>query len=129
VLAAAYEQKGMYDTAIAEYKKGILQGSGASQLPLAGLGHVLAISGKKDEARVVLDQLKAQATKEYVPANNMALIYAGLGDKDQAFVWLEKAYDERAFALALGLKKDPRWDNLRSDPRYVELLRRMGLHQ
>jgi len=127
-LAAAYEQKGMYDKATAEFKDLTFKGS-EWRMGLAMLGHIYAVSGKKDEALAVLNQLKDGSSQEYVPANSIALVYAGLGDKDQAFAWLEKAYEERAFAISQGLKRDPRWDNLRSDPRYADLLRRIGLPQ
>jgi len=61
-----------------------------------------------------------------VTADGIALIYAGLGEKDQAFAWLEKGYEERSFQMQW-LTVEPRWDSLRSDPRFADLLRRMGL--
>jgi hypothetical protein len=91
-------------------------------------GHVYAVTGKRSEARMVLDELKQLSTQEYVPATSMALIYAGLGEKDQAFAWLDKGYEERAFQMQ-SIKLEPRWDNLRSDPRFQDLLRRIGLRQ
>ena len=93
-----------------------------------GLGHVYAVTGKKSEARTLLDELKQLSAQEYVPATSIALIYAGLGEKDQAFAWLEKGYEEHAFQLQW-LKVEPRWDSLRSDPRFADLLRRIGLPQ
>jgi hypothetical protein len=63
-----------------------------------------------------------------VSAFSFAVIYLGLGEKDQAFAWLEKAYEERSFLLAY-LKVDPIWDPLRSDPRFADLVRRIGLPQ
>ncbi|HVS82217.1 MAG TPA: protein kinase [Pyrinomonadaceae bacterium] len=126
-LPAAYEQKGMYDEAIAGFKKGIaLRGGTEWSFSMSGLGHVYAVSGKKAEARAVLDELKQMSRQEYVPADGIALIYAGLGEKDQAFTWLEKAYEEHAFKMAW-LKVEPQWDSLRSDPRFADLLRRVGL--
>jgi tetratricopeptide (TPR) repeat protein len=128
-LPAAYEQKGMYEEAIASFQKAIPMTRGhAKSLVLAGLGHVYAVSGKKVEARKLLNELERLARQEYVPAVAIALIYAGLGEKDQAFAWLEKAYEERAFEMTW-LKSEPRWDSLRSDPRFADLLRRMGLEQ
>jgi tetratricopeptide (TPR) repeat protein len=128
-LPAAYEQKGMYDDAIAKFQKAIpLTRGHAKSLVLAGLGHVYAVSGKRVEARKELNELERLARQEYVPAVAIALIYAGLGEKDQAFTWLDKAYEERAFELTW-LKVEPRWDSLRSDPRFADLLRRMGLQQ
>jgi tetratricopeptide (TPR) repeat protein len=126
-LPAAYEQKGMYSEAIAEFKKAIpLTRKSEWTLSKAGLGHVYAVTGKKSEARTVLDELKRASEQKYVPANSIALIYAGLGEKDQAFAWLDKAYEQRAFQMQW-IKIDPRWDSLRSDPRFQDLLRRLGL--
>jgi Flp pilus assembly protein TadD len=119
----------MYDQAIAGFKKlTMLKGDTEWSNSMAGLGHVYAVSGKKAEARAVLDELKQRSRKEYVPADNIALVYAGLGEKDQAFTWLEKAYEEHAFKMAW-LKVEPYWDSLRSDPRFSDLLRRVGLPQ
>jgi TolB-like protein/Tfp pilus assembly protein PilF len=126
-LPAAYEQKGMYDKAIAEFKKAApLQGGGESSFSTSGLGHVYGVSGKKAETRAVLDELKLLSRHEYVPAPHIALVYAGLGEKDQAFAWLEEGYKERSFQMQ-ALKLEPRWDSLRSDPRFANLLRRVGL--
>jgi serine/threonine-protein kinase len=128
-LPAAYEQKGMYDQAIVGFKKGVaLRGGTEWSFSKSGLGHVYGVSGKKAEARAVLDELKQASRQEYVPADSIALVYAGLGEKDQAFTWLEKAYEEHAFKMAW-LKVDPQWDSLRSDPRFADLLRRVGLPQ
>jgi serine/threonine-protein kinase len=128
-LPAAYEQKGMYDQAIVGFKKGVvLRGGTEWSFSMSGLGHVYGVSGKKAEALAVLDQLKQTSRQEYVPADSIALVYAGLGEKDQAFTWLEKAYDEHAFKMAW-LKVDPQWDSLRSDPRFADLVRRVGLSQ
>jgi TolB-like protein/DNA-binding winged helix-turn-helix (wHTH) protein/Flp pilus assembly protein TadD len=128
-LPAAYEQKRMYGEAIAEFKNAIpLKGGGEPSLSKAGLGHVYAVSGKKSEARTVLDELKQLSGREYVPAPSIALIYAGLGEKDHAFAWLDKGYEERSFQMQW-IKIEPRWDSLRSDPRFQDLMRRVGLPQ
>ncbi len=63
-----------------------------------------------------------------MPPTSIALVYAGLGEKDEAFAWLEKAYEERSFQLQW-LNVEPRWDSLRSDPRFADLIRRIGLPQ
>ena len=129
LLPAAYEQKGQYSEAVAEFKKAIpLTGGSEWTLSKAGLGHVYALTGKKSEARTLLDELKQLSAQEYVPAPSIALIYAGLGEKDQAFVWLDKGYEQRAFQMQWNAI-DARWDSLRSDPRFEDLLRRMGLPQ
>jgi Flp pilus assembly protein TadD len=127
LLPAAYEQKGLNSQAVAEFKKSIpLIAASESTLSKAGLGHVYGVTGRKNEARAVLTELKQTSEKEYLPATSIALVYAGLGEKDQAFVWLEKAYEQRAFHLQW-IKLEPRWDSLRSDPRFEDLVRRIGL--
>ncbi len=128
-LPAAYEQKGMFDEAIAEFKKAIpLTGGSEWTLSKAGLGHVYAVTGKRREARKQLEELKQLSEREYVPGNSIALIYAGLGEKDQAFVWLEKAYEQHAFQMQW-IKIEPRWDSVRSDPRFENLMGRINLPQ
>jgi tetratricopeptide (TPR) repeat protein len=128
-LPAAYEQKVMYGEAIAAFKKAMpLKGGSEWPLSMAGLGHVYALSGKKAEARAVLDELNLISRQQYVPANCMALVYAGLSEQDQAFAWLEKAYEEHSFQMQW-LKLEPRWDSLRSDPLFANLVRQIGLPQ
>ena len=90
------------------------------------LGHVYAVSGRRDKALKVLRELKERSKREYVSAFYFVLIYLGLHEKDQMFEWLEKAYQERSTYL-IWLKVDPIFDGLRSDPRFKELVRRMGL--
>jgi predicted Zn-dependent protease len=84
------------------------------------------VSGKREEAQKVIDHLKELSVHEYVAPYNFAVIYAGLGDKDEAFVWLNRAYQERSYLLTY-LTVDERLDNLHSDPRFDELRRRVGL--
>src|SRR5207302_4834282 len=90
------------------------------------LGDIYAIIGRQAEARRVLAELKELAKHEYVQASDIASIYASLGEKDEAFAWLDKAYDERDVGLLL-LKSDAGWDKLRSDARFERLLKRMKL--
>jgi hypothetical protein len=85
------------------------------------------LSAKKAEAQKVLDHLKELSAHSYVAPYNVAVIYAGLGEKDQTFVWLNQAYKERSYLLAVYLTTDARLDNLRSDPRFADLRRRIGL--
>jgi len=120
----AYEQKGMYREAIDEFQKG-LKVSG-SPLMLALLGHAYAASGQKAEAKRVLDELDELQGQRYVSSYTVGAIYAGLGDRDQAFKWLEKAYDERDVWL-MNLKVDPVFAKIRSDKRFQDLLTRSGL--
>ena len=128
-LPAAYEQKRMYDQAITGFQKGTnLKGSREWYFSLSGLAHVYAVSGNKGEAQKLLSEMKDLSVRQYVPADRIALIYAGLSDKDEAFAWLEKGYDERSFNMTW-LKVEPRWDSLRSDPRFADLVRRLGLPQ
>jgi DNA-binding winged helix-turn-helix (wHTH) protein/TolB-like protein/Tfp pilus assembly protein PilF len=129
-LGLAYEQKGMYPQAIAEFQKGVkLSGS---PLMLALLGHAYAASGKTAEARRVLIDLRdlaemqVEANKRYVSPYTVAAIYTALGEKDQAFKWLERAYEERDVWL-MNLKVDPVFAKLRSDKRFQDLLTRAGL--
>lgn len=123
-LGLAYEQKGIYPQAIDEFQKGVkLSGS---PLMLALLGHAYAASGKTAEARKVLTDLHDLETRRYVSPYTVAAIYAGLGEKDQAFKWLERAYEERDVWL-MNLKVDPVFAKLRSDRRFQDLLTRAGL--
>jgi tetratricopeptide (TPR) repeat protein len=124
-LIPAYEQKGMFEEAIKELEKAIeLSGGSASMTAL--LGHVYAVSGQRDRALKILKELKEKSAREYVPSFYFVLIYLGLDEKDQAFEWLERAYSERSTHL-VWLKVDPIFDSLRSDLRFTELIRRMGL--
>jgi DNA-binding winged helix-turn-helix (wHTH) protein/TolB-like protein len=129
-LGLAYEQKGMYPQAIAEFQKGVkLSGS---PLVLALLGHAYAVSGKTKEARQVLADLHDLSesqnadSRRYVSPYTVAAIYAGLGDKEQTFKWLEQANQERDVWL-MNLKVDPVFARLRSDKRFQDLLTRAGL--
>ena len=124
-LALVYEQKGMYEEAIAESKKA-LNLFVDSPWVLGGLGHIYAVSGQREKAHQVLDELKERSKQRYVSPFDVALIYAGLEENDEALVWLEKAYEERNQWLSW-LKVEPRLDNLRSDPRFINLVRRVGL--
>jgi hypothetical protein len=94
---------------------------------LALLGHAAAASGKREEALRTLDELKEISKQRYVPAYGFALVYAALDEKDQAFEWLEKSNSDQEAKIVNFLKIDPLLDNLRSDPRYKDLLRRVGL--
>jgi len=125
VLGQAYAGKGMYREALSELEKyaALTQ---RTPMALSSLGNVLARSGERSRALQVLAELKEISKQKYVYSATFARIYAGLGDKDQAFAWLEKAYEEHSTAL-YWIKVDPSWDPLRSDPRFNDLLRRMGL--
>jgi serine/threonine-protein kinase len=124
LLALAYEQKGMFEQAIAEISTARQLDSNAYNT--ASLGHIYAAAGKRIEAQRVLDELRELAKRQHVSAFNMALVYSGLGDKDQALAWMQKSYDVRDEDL-LVVKVYPRFDYLRSDSRFTDLLRRMKL--
>ena len=126
-LGMAYEQKKMYEAAVAEFQKA-RELFEDEPIGLAALGHGYAVAGRAPEARKVLEELHPLRKRgRYVSAYYIATIYAGLGEKDQAWAWLEKSYEERASWLSNQFKFDPRFDSLRADPRYHDLLRRMRL--
>jgi hypothetical protein len=89
------------------------------------LGYAYAVSGRNSEALRMLTELDQLAACRYVSPYFRALIYAGLGEKTQAFAWLDKAYEERNEWL-VWLKVDPKLDSLRADPRFADLLHRVG---
>jgi serine/threonine-protein kinase len=124
-LGLAYEQKGMFEEAIAEFQKAITL-SGGNTGSVAALGRAYALAGNRVEAQKVADDLTERSKREYIPPHSMALLYAGLGEPDQAFAWLEEAYEARSGSLSY-LKVDPALDSLRSDPRFQDLLQRVGL--
>lgn len=126
-LGNVYLHKGMREQAIAAYQKSIPL-SGDSPDEPASLAYAYAISGKTHEARQILAELQQRSKRSYVAPTMIAFVYAGLGDRDQAFAWLDTAYEERDFLLVL-LKVDPMFDRLRSDPRFATLMRRVGLPQ
>jgi serine/threonine-protein kinase len=128
----AYEQKHMYPEAIAAFQKAIDLSKSAEVEEgkpemLACLGHAYAIAGKQSEARATIEKLmKVAGPKTYISSYGVSLIYVALGDKDSAFQWLERAYQERDENF-IHLKVDPRLDPLRSDARFQELIRRINL--
>jgi eukaryotic-like serine/threonine-protein kinase len=125
-LAVGYEGLGQQLDAIPEYQKAVELSQGDTD-PMAGLAHVYAATGRRAEAEKILHELRRQSKTSYVSPYEIATIYAGLGDKDRAFEFLEQAYQERSSDLPFFLKFDLRIDNLRSDPRFHDLVRRVGL--
>jgi TolB-like protein/Tfp pilus assembly protein PilF len=120
-----YTEKRMYAEAIEEYQKRLAAG-GAQSAPLAGLAITRALSGRPDEARKLLGELEEQYNQNGAAACDVALVYAYLGDKDTAFGWLDKAYDQHDSGLSR-IKADPFYDLLRGDARFKDLLGRVGL--
>ena len=124
-LSSIYAEKGMYAEAIAEAEEA--KKFSESNYPLALKGYALARWGKVDEARAVLGELDdLRATTTYVPYYYSALINNGLGESEKAIAFLERAFQQHD-SMMVFLKVEPKWDNLRSDPRFVELLEKMDL--
>ena len=123
-LGLALQRKKQFPEAIAALEKARALDNNPS---VSGyLGFAYAAAGKRAEAQRVLDELKELSKKQYVPAYSIAIIYAGLNDKDQAFEWLNKAYTDRSFYIAL-LNFESTLDNLRPDARFKQLLERANL--
>jgi serine/threonine-protein kinase len=124
-LALALAQKGAYAEAIAESEKAV-ERSKVSAVVKAEYGSTLALAGKRAEAERIIEELKQNLSQGYLSPYHIATIYACLGDKDDAFEWLKKTVDEQGDFLIYA-KVDPKLTNLHADPRYAELLRRIGL--
>jgi TolB-like protein/Tfp pilus assembly protein PilF len=127
-LAMAYAEMGRPEEAIAELKKFEAAGKGWPTF-LAEFGYYYAVSGKKTKALDVLQQLQERAPREYIDPALLVNIYIGLGEKEEAFTWLEKAYEARSCMWMPWLKVEPRFDRLRSDPRFTALLQKMNLEK
>ncbi len=124
-LGETYAAKGMYKEALPYFLRfAELNRRNAHSVSL--LGYAYGCLNDRSHAFRALDELQRLSNGEYVSPADVALVYVGLGDKDRAFEWLHKAYNEHAFTLAF-LKLTPRWDPLRSDPRFDALLRQIGL--
>ena len=125
IMGMAYLWKGMHEQAIVALQKSIPL-SGQSLDEPASLGVAYALSGKSSEARKIMEDLKQQSKSKYLSPCAIAFLHAALGEKDQAFALLEKGFHERDSVLVL-IKVEPEFDLLRSDPRFADLLRRVGL--
>jgi predicted Zn-dependent protease len=112
--------------AIAEYQRAVEMSHG-DQDPVAALAHAYAVTGKRAEAEQTLRDLERKSKDDYVSPYMIATIYAGLGDSDRDFQFLERAFRERSLDIVWQIKADLRIDNLRSDPRFQNLLRGVGL--
>jgi tetratricopeptide (TPR) repeat protein len=123
-LSRVYIEKKMYAEAVTEAAKA-RDVSGGNSEATAHVIYALAKAGKQKEARATLDELKKRASERYVPPYAFALSYNGLGETDQAIAWLEKGLHERDLKMNL-LVVDPKWNNLRSDHRFQDVLRRAG---
>ena len=127
LLGTAYLSKGMHREGLLTLEKysALTQRSPSA---LALLGYSYARSGGRNQALRIIEELKADSKQRFVSAYFFALVYAGLEDRDQAFLWLEKAYEERFFRLAY-FKQESLWGPLRSDPRFADIVRRIGIPQ
>jgi eukaryotic-like serine/threonine-protein kinase len=123
VLGLVYELQGHYDEAVTELRSSMAFGGRDVR---ALIGHVYAVSGRQDDARKILVELKGEATRTYVSPYLIAGVHAGLGEKDQALVWLERASGEQDIGIR-ALNRDPAFDRLHSDPKFIDLLRRLRL--
>ncbi len=124
-LGWAYIYEGKYDQGVEEIRQSIaLYGEDPSLSP--EIAYIYGITGRKGEAQKILNRLLSASKKVPIAAHHFALIYAGMGEKDQAFAWLEKAYEQHSPMMAwLGV--DQRFDSLRGEPMFQDLLRRVGL--
>jgi eukaryotic-like serine/threonine-protein kinase len=125
-LGLAYLEKGMYKEAIVNCEEAAAPVS-ASPYAISALGYVYAVSGKKAEAQNVRDRLQKLSEQKYLSPRFMASICAGLGEKNKALESLSAAYEDRSLQIGPGIIADPTYDSLRAEPRFQELLRRMGL--
>jgi len=123
-ISRVYTEKGMHSEAVAEAKKAAeLSGNSQSN---AYRAYALAKWGKLSEARAVLTELLKSGTETYVPPSNIALAYNAVGEREKALEYLEKGFSERDVRMAF-LKVEPQWDQLRSEPHFVDLIKRMGI--
>jgi TolB-like protein/thioredoxin-like negative regulator of GroEL len=123
--AWTYLQKGMHPEAIAGLRAA-LNSIGRNPEIEGELGHALGLAGRRAEAQAILEGLSHLSATRYVSPYSIALVHAGLGDRDQALAWLDKAYAERSDYMPY-LRLEPMLDGLRSDPRFTALVRRVGL--
>ena len=123
-ISRIYAKKEMWDEAITAATRARDLSNGNAEA-IANIGYALAKAGRTAEAQALLDELKKRSETRYVPHYALAALHNGLGDREQALASLEKAFTDRD-ALMVFLKVEPKWDNLRSDPRFVELMRKMN---
>ena len=124
-LGSAYREKGMLEEAMGEIKKG-LSLFPKEPLLLVEMGTIYALKGEKEKTRAILDGLLERSKKEYVSSFAIALLYAALGEIDQTFEYLEDGYEKRDIYLYF-VKSLPLSRLLRTDPRYIAFLKKMGL--
>ena len=123
--ASAYIEKGMFAEAIAKARRA-RELPTAQTLSMAYESYALAKLGRRDEARILLEELLKMSKERFVPPYHLALIYQGLGEKDETLAWLERGLQQRDPKMTF-LKVDPKWNNLRNEARFQDLLKRMKL--
>ncbi len=123
-LGWAYREKKMYPEAMAALERSLSR-SGRNALPLASLADVYGLTGRKGDALKLIDELKARARLRYVPSSLFAQAFVGLGEKNRALGWMERAYEEHDQGMVY-IKAYPGWDTLHSEPRFQALVRRMN---
>ena len=125
-LGRVLTSQGHLPEALAEFEKSFQMSGGGSTEPVAFCAHVHALLGNREAARQTIDTLIDLSKNKYVPAFNIALIYAGLGDTEEALSWLETGLEQHDVRLVfLGI--DPRWDGLRNEPRFQSIARHLNL--
>jgi tetratricopeptide (TPR) repeat protein len=125
ILGVAYERKKMYPEAVAELETA-RRLSESGPFYVACLGHAYAAAGRTTDARRCLEDLNGTAQRRFVGADQIALVHAGLGEREAALTLLEKAEEERDVEV-MNIGFDSRWDLLRSDPRFQQLMRRLNM--
>ena len=124
IMASVYLQTGRQREAVAELQRSVAE-SHRSILELMYLGHALGVSGARAEGHKVLEEMQSLAQRRYVPPEHFAIVYEGLGERDRALQWFEKAYAEHS--MNGWLLPDPRLEQIRKEPRFREIMRRMDL--
>jgi tetratricopeptide (TPR) repeat protein len=125
-LGLAYLKQGNYSEAIVELQKAVDLPSERDRFSSSSLGYAYGVTGRRAEALAILKDLEAKYERHEVLGQDLAAVYAGLGDKDQAFAWIEKDFQAHSGLLARTRWQLP-FESLRSDARYADLRRRMGL--
>jgi tetratricopeptide (TPR) repeat protein len=125
ILTSVYLQTGRQREGVAHLKKAAESNRGVLQLMY--LGHALGVTGARAEGQKVLEEMQALSQRRCVPPEYIAMVYEGLGDRDRALQWFEKAYAERS--MNGWILPDPRLDQIRTEPRFKNLMRQMGLPQ
>jgi tetratricopeptide (TPR) repeat protein len=128
VIAASYQEKSMYEEALAEFEKERELYEVWNPIVDSWIGIVYARMGKKAEAQKILDDMVERSKEGYVTPSALGNLYLELGEYDRGFEWLDKAYEDHDFWVG-SLKVNPLYDGVRSDPRYIALLKKMGLDE